>query len=160
MTREYRFESAIGTLFLVAEAGALLGIFWKQQTDRVQTTLTRRDASTLVLARAVRQLKEYFAGRRREFDVPVAFNGTPFQMRVWKELRKIPFGKTISYRELARRVRNPSAYRAVGTANGKNPLCVFIPCHRVIAADGTLGGYAGGLPAKMKLLEIERSFPG
>ncbi len=160
MTREYRFKSEIGTLYLVAEANTLRGVYWKQQTEHPQSTVSGRDTTSLLLLRAARQLNEYFSGRRQEFDVPTKFLGTPFQVRVWKELRKIPYGKTISYRELARRVRSPAAFRAVGSANGKNPLSILVPCHRVIAADGTLGGYAGGLSMKKKLLHLERVSTG
>lgn len=107
------------------------------------------------LQEACRQLEEYFAGRRREFSVPLAPEGTRFQRRVWDELARIPYGETISYRELARRSGNPKASRAVGGANGRNPLPVIIPCHRVIAADGSLGGYSSGLERKRELLALE-----
>jgi len=105
-----------------------------------------------------KQLSEYLAGKRKKFDLKIDFKklpGTPFQKRVWKELIKIPYGTVISYKELARRVGKPKAYRAVGNANGKNPIPVIIPCHRVIAADGSLGGYSSGLHIKKKLLKLE-----
>ena len=105
---------------------------------------------------ALRQLREYFAGRRIDFDVPLLSEGTPFQRAVWQQLRGIPYAETISYGELARRVGNPKAARAVGSANGANPLPIVIPCHRVIAGDGTLGGFGGGLPTKQTLLDLER----
>jgi methylated-DNA-[protein]-cysteine S-methyltransferase len=102
------------------------------------------------------QLAEYFAGRRRRFDLPLAMTGTPFQRRVWRALRDIPYGQTTSYGELARRIgRSPAASRAVGMANGRNPLAVVVPCHRVIGADGTLTGFGGGLERKRLLLELE-----
>lgn len=101
------------------------------------------------------QLAEYFRGERREFDLPLAPRGTPFQLRVWEELRRIPYGATVSYAELAARVGNPGAFRAVGRANGTNPIPVVIPCHRVINTGGALGGYGGGLPVKRALLELE-----
>jgi methylated-DNA-[protein]-cysteine S-methyltransferase len=107
------------------------------------------------LAEAVRQLREYFAGRRQEFDLPLAPEGTDFQHKVWRKLQEIPFGETISYGELARRVGNPKASRAVGSANGKNRIPIVIPCHRVIAGDGGLGGFGGGLSVKEKLLALE-----
>lgn len=102
------------------------------------------------------QLEAYFAGKLEEFDVPLVPEGTPFQQRVWKNLCDIPFGETISYGELARRIGNPNASRAVGLANGTNPIPIIIPCHRVIGSNGKLTGYGGGLPIKEKLLALER----
>ena len=104
---------------------------------------------------ARRQLEEYFAGHRQNFDLPLDPGGTDFQRRVWRALLDIPYGKAISYRELARRVDRPKGFQAVGQANGKNPLPILIPCHRVIAADGSLGGYSGGLDRKRFLLDLE-----
>ncbi len=105
----------------------------------------------------MRQLREYFASRRREFELPLAPQGTVFQKAVWRALREIPYGATISYGELARRVGNPKASRAVGSANGANPLPIVIPCHRVIAGKGSLGGLGGGLPTKQALLGLENA---
>jgi len=107
-----------------------------------------------------RQIEDFFAGRRLDFDVPLAPEGTDFQKRVWAELRRIPFGETISYAELARRIGRPGAARAVGRANATNPIAVIVPCHRVIGADGSLTGYAGGLDLKQKLLAWEREHSG
>ena len=107
------------------------------------------------LARVVEQLDAYFRGELREFDLPLAPRGTPFQQRVWDELRRVPFGKTITYRELATRVGRPAAARAAGRANATNPLPVVIPCHRVVGADGSLTGYAGGIHFKRALLTLE-----
>ena len=104
----------------------------------------------------MRQLKAYFAGELENFDLPLSPQGTPFQQRVWGELQKIPYGDTISYGELARRIGNPKASRAVGLANGSNPISIVIPCHRVIGANGKLTGYGGGLPIKEKLLALEK----
>ena len=104
---------------------------------------------------AARQLDEYFAKKRTAFDLPLSVSGTEFQKQVWLTLAEIPYGETISYAELARWVGRPQAFRAVGQANGANPIPVILPCHRVIAADGTVGGYGGGLPAKRLLLELE-----
>ena len=101
------------------------------------------------------QLEEYFAGSRRTFAVDFALRGTPFQRRVWEELCRIPYGETISYAELARRIGRPTAVRAVGLANGANPIAIVVPCHRVIGANGTLTGYGGGLPTKRYLLDLE-----
>jgi methylated-DNA-[protein]-cysteine S-methyltransferase len=102
------------------------------------------------------QLDAYFAGRRRDFDVRLAPEGTPFQLRVWAALCEIPYGETISYAELARRIGNPNAVRAVGAANGRNPLPIVVPCHRVVGADGSLVGFGGGLDVKRALLDLER----
>jgi O-6-methylguanine DNA methyltransferase len=103
------------------------------------------------------QLVEYLEGRRREFDLPLDLRGTPFQLRVWQALREIPYGETRSYRDVARQIRRPAAVRAVGAANGANPLALVVPCHRVIAASGRLGGYGGGLALKARLLAMEQS---
>jgi methylated-DNA-[protein]-cysteine S-methyltransferase len=105
------------------------------------------------------QLKEYFEGRRREFELPLAPEGTPFQLRVWNALLEIPYGETISYGELAARIGDRSASRAVGLANGSNPLPIVIPCHRVIGSNGKLTGYGGGLPIKERLLALEGALP-
>ena len=115
----------------------------------------RRTTGSRLLAQARRQLDEYFAARRRRFDLPVAPEGTAFQVRVWRQLERIPYGETISYAELARRIGQPTAARAVGAANGANPIPIVIPCHRVIGANGTLVGFGGGLDVKERLLELE-----
>ncbi|MGB2671677.1 MAG: methylated-DNA--[protein]-cysteine S-methyltransferase [Candidatus Acidiferrum sp.] len=102
-----------------------------------------------------RQLQEYFAGERKDFDLPLVLEGTEFQLLVWRNLRKIPFGETVSYGQLARRIGSPDAARAVGLANGSNPIPIIIPCHRVIGSNGDLTGFGGGLPVKKKLLALE-----
>jgi methylated-DNA-[protein]-cysteine S-methyltransferase len=107
------------------------------------------------VAPVARQIGEYFAGKRKSFDYPLAPKGTPFQQEVWKALLKIPFGRTTTYAALAEKVGRPGAFRAVGRANATNPIAVIVPCHRVIGTDGTLTGYAGGIPIKQKLLELE-----
>ncbi len=112
-------------------------------------------AARRILRAARRQLEEYFAGRRKHFDLPLAPEGTAFQLRVWAELRKIPWGETISYGELARRIGAPTAARAVGAANGANPIPIVIPCHRVIGSTGQLTGFGGGLETKARLLALE-----
>lgn len=109
-----------------------------------------------VMDEALRQLDEYFAGKRKEFTIPILFAGTEFQCRVWSELMEIPYGETVSYGEIARRIQNPRAVRAVSTAIATNPICIFVPCHRVIGSDGRLTGYAGGIDVKQLLLELER----
>ena len=116
------------------------------------------EGSSPLLDRLATQLKQYFGGGRREFDLPLDIPGSAFQERVWAELQRIPYGETISYRQLAERVEAGAAYRAVGRANGANRVAVVVPCHRVIAAGGGLGGYGGGLPAKRHLLDHERSY--
>jgi methylated-DNA-[protein]-cysteine S-methyltransferase len=113
------------------------------------------DAAAAPLAAAIRQLSEYFAGSRRVFDLPLRMQGTLFQQRVWRQLAEIPYGTTWSYGELAKRIDNPSASRAVGLANGRNPISILVPCHRVIGADGSLTGYGGGLDRKRWLLAHE-----
>lgn len=109
-----------------------------------------------LLDQAERELSEYLCGLRRSFSVPLHPSGTDFQMRVWALLREIPYGRTVSYGEIARRLGNPQAARAVGLANNRNPICIMIPCHRVIGANGNLVGYGGGLPIKSALLELEK----
>src|SRR5690606_19277639 len=147
----------VGSLFLVASAKGLEKVYWKRQDAPMLKSLEGSGPAVKTLVRAVRQLEEYFEGKRTRFDLPLSpVHGTMFQKRVWKELSRIPYGKTCSYRDIARRIRNAKAVRAVGTANGKNPFSVIVPCHRVIAASGRLGGYAGGLSIKSKLLDLER----
>ena len=129
--------------------------------ERVRRRLSRlldvefTEGTSAVIEAAVTQLDEYFAGERREFDVPLMFAGTEFQKQVWNELLQIPFSRTTTYGELARRIGHPAAVRAIANAVGSNALSVLVPCHRVPGADGTLAGYAGGLPAKRHLLNLE-----
>jgi methylated-DNA-[protein]-cysteine S-methyltransferase len=152
---DYRYlDTPIGRLLLAREGRDLRLINF--QRDR----LSRPDPSWRESADAfddvVSQLTEYFAGRRQRFELPLAPEGTPFQQRVWRELQDVPYGVTISYGELAARIGQPTASRAVGLANGSNPLPIVIPCHRVIGANGKLTGYGGGLPIKEQLLALER----
>ena len=150
-------DSPCGPLTLVAEGGALRGLYMVDQRHRPeQQTFGEPDPGAAIFARAEAELKEYFAGQRHEFEVPLAFAGTPFQQLVWAELRKIPYGTTISYGELADRLGNPTASRAVGLANGKNPIGIIVPCHRVVGSDGSLTGYGGGLECKRYLLDFEQ----
>ena len=142
--------SPLGPLRLVADGDDLIGVYLPRQPAPAA-----REARTPVLRRAAAQLAEYFAGARRDFDVPLAPRGTGFQQRVWRELAKIPYGQTRSYGELARSLGRPTASRAVGAANGRNPISILVPCHRVVAGTGALTGYAGGLAAKRWLLEHE-----
>jgi methylated-DNA-[protein]-cysteine S-methyltransferase len=146
-------ESPIGRLSLYSDGQALTGLYMEKrgpQTDALP------GENITVLQLAARQLAEYFAGARRDFDLPVAPQGTMFQRKVWDELQGIPRGATLSYGELAKRIQQPSASRAVGLANGRNPVSIVIPCHRVIGADGSLTGYGGGLERKQWLLQHER----
>ncbi len=150
------FSSPIGQIQLRGTETALTGLFMEEHRHAPTQPLDAvRDASPLRSAQ--RELEEYFAGERRDFSLALGPSGTLFQMRVWQELQAIPYGETISYFELARRVENPRAIRAVGQANGRNSISIIVPCHRVIAADGSLGGYGGGLERKRFLLSLESS---
>ena len=113
-----------------------------------------------LINKTIKELKEYFAGKRKEFDIPLLFAGTDFQKKVWNELLKIPYGQTVSYMDIARKIKRPTAVRAVAGAIGANPMSIIVPCHRVIASNNTLGGYAGGLKAKKQLLEREKTAAG
>lgn len=148
-------ESPIGTLLLAGDGAGLQQILFSTE-GRPARPEPEWEENPSALADAVRQFKAYFAGELENFDLSLAPQGTPFQQRVWSELQKIPYGETISYGELARRIGNPKASRAVGLANGSNPLSIVIPCHRVIGSNGKLTGYGGGLPIKEKLLALER----
>lgn len=151
------FESPVGPLLIAGDEDAVQEIRFAKSGKASRPNAGWIESRSSSVAEAIRQLKEYFAGKRIDFDLPLAPEGTEFQKSVWKRLREIPYGKTISYSELAKRVGNPKASRAVGSANGKNPIPIVIPCHRVIAADGTLGGFGGGLPVKRALLSLEKA---
>jgi len=144
----------IGDLRLVASPNGLRRIDLPPAGEPESTWV---EESTPILAEVVRQLTEYFAGDRRTFDLPLEPEGTDFQLSVWKVLRAIPFGQTISYGEQARRLGDANKARAVGSANGRNPLPIVVPCHRVVGADGSLTGFSGGVDAKRWLLEHEGS---
>jgi methylated-DNA-[protein]-cysteine S-methyltransferase len=147
-------DSPVGPLTMTARAGVLIGLHMRDQrhAPKPSNDWERGDAGFEDVAA---QLSAYFAGALTEFDVPVETVGTDFQLRVWAGLREIPYGETISYGELARWVGSPQASRAVGLANGRNPVSIIVPCHRVIGADGSLTGYGGGLARKAWLLEHE-----
>jgi methylated-DNA-[protein]-cysteine S-methyltransferase len=148
-------ESPIGTLLLAGDADGLQQILFPTNgLPAVPDPEWQENPSAL--AGVIGQLRNYFAGELEAFDLSLAPNGTPFQQRVWSELQKIPYGETISYGELARRIGNSNASRAVGLANGSNPIPIVIPCHRVIGSNGKLTGYGGGLPIKEKLLALEK----
>ena len=143
----------------MADEKFLTGLYFRKPKGDLSAKLDSSPAASII-RKTIQQLHEYFAGQRRDFDVPLSAPGTEFQMKVWRELSRIPYGKTCSYRDLAVKIKNDKAVRAVGTANGRNPISILVPCHRVIAADGTLGGYGGGLPIKTRLLEIVTSGVG
>jgi methylated-DNA-[protein]-cysteine S-methyltransferase len=149
------FESPIGRLLLTSDGSALTGLYMEPSRKAQSTVGWTEDATVRPLSATLRQLTEYFAGTRRKFDLPLRFQGTPFQQRVWRELTEIPYGETWSYGELAKRIDKPGASRAVGLANGRNPISILVPCHRVIGADGSLTGYGGGLERKRWLLAHE-----
>ncbi|GAB2753946.1 methylated-DNA--[protein]-cysteine S-methyltransferase [Nocardioides salsibiostraticola] len=149
-------ESPIGELRIVEQAGAITAIEFSPFVDTGRVRGERGDTAA-VLVEAARQLGEYFAGERRDFDLPLAPKGSEFQQVVWEQLEKIAYGETASYGEIAKRLgRTNAASRAVGLANGSNPIPVVIPCHRVIGASGNLTGYAGGIERKQILLSLEQ----
>ena len=147
----HHYNSPIGILEIKADDRALTEVnILRNEPVEMQTS------ANPLIAEACKQLDDYFAGKRRNFELPLSpQGGTPFQQTVWKQLQKIPYGQTISYAQLAQAIGNPKACRAVGSANGKNPIAIIIPCHRVIASDGGLGGYASGLDNKIQLLALE-----
>ncbi len=147
--KQWKYDSPVGPLYIIASPTGLRGLYWEEQD------VAHASVITPILIQAQNELAEYFIGGRTNFTVPLELMGTPFQLRVWKELLKIPYAHTYSYRKLASCIKKHNAVRAVGSANGKNPLCIIVPCHRVIASDGSLGGYAGGIKTKMKLLDLE-----
>jgi methylated-DNA-[protein]-cysteine S-methyltransferase len=150
-----RIESPVGPLQLVADEAGLRRIdFLNGKTPAAPDPQWHEDAEPV--RETIRQLRAYFAGDLESFDLVLSPAGTPFQLTVWNRLCEIPYGETISYGELARRIGNPNASRAVGLANGSNPIPIVIPCHRVIGSNGKLTGYGGGLPIKEKLLALER----
>lgn len=152
--------SPVGQLTLLARESGLAAVLWEND-DPAGVRLHPRveDGDHPLLSEAARQLGEYFAGERRAFDLPLDFSGTGFQKRVWAALLTIPFGETRSYADIAAQIGKPTACRAVGAANGRNPISIIAPCHRVVGANGSLTGFAGGLEAKRMLLGLEgRSF--
>jgi methylated-DNA-[protein]-cysteine S-methyltransferase len=151
-------SSPVGKLKLVASDHGLAAILWEiERPRRVRLGQEAEDNTHPLLVETERQLNEYFAGRRQKFDLELDFAGTSFQRMVWRALLGIPFGETRSYRDIARQIGNPDATRAVGAANGRNPISIVAPCHRVIGSTGKLTGFAGGLEVKAYLLRLERS---
>lgn len=153
-------ESPLGPLYAVASGESLVGLYFSGGRTGPDPGLLGPAGATAVLATATLQLQEYFAGERMVFDVPLAARGKPFQLSVWQALRSIPYAVTVSYGEVARRIGAPTASRAVGLANGQNPIPIIVPCHRVIGADGRLTGYGGGIERKRFLLDLERRVAG
>jgi len=149
-----RFESPVGPLLLAGDAKALRRVSFESSKHSAPPQPDWK-LNRVPFAEVIRQLQAYFRGELREFELPLAMDGTEFQLRVWNELRAIPYGETISYAQLAGRIGNSKAVRAVGLANGNNPIPIIVPCHRVIGSDGSLTGFGGGLPTKKMLLELE-----
>lgn len=149
--QQWKFDSPIGPLYLVVSDKGLRGLFWKRQSSPMIKNL--KDSA--LLQETMTQVQEYLTGNRKTFSLPLDLKGTEFQVRVWSALLNIPYGETRSYKEIAIQLKNEKAVRAVGTANGRNPISLIVPCHRVIGSNGTLTGYAGGLKIKEKLLKLE-----
>jgi len=145
------YESPFGNIVIESDGNSITGL----KTEGDAKPKGKNEANTLTDITAM-QLKEYFTGKRKKFDVPLNPQGTDFQCAVWKALQNIPYGKTRSYKQIAQAIGNPKACRAVGMANNKNPIWILIPCHRVIGTDGTLTGYGGGIEMKKRLLSIEK----
>ena len=146
-------SSPVGKLTLVASKNGLVAIDLRNNAKQV---VTAKDASAQsILLKTKKQLEQYFAGKRTSFDVALDLVGTEFQVKAWRALCRIPFGKTITYGQQASNIKKPKAFRAVGSANGKNPIPIIVPCHRVVASDGSLGGYSLGLKMKKQLLALE-----
>jgi methylated-DNA-[protein]-cysteine S-methyltransferase len=152
---QMKINTKIGELYLVASSNGLQGLYFSEQN--APYLKDKNNSCAAILKQTAQELAEYFDGTRQDFAVPLEIiGGTPFQRKVWQQLTKIKYGETCSYQDLAAAVGNKKACRAVGSANGKNPISIIIPCHRVIATDKTLGGYAGGLNRKSVLLGIEK----
>lgn len=148
------YESPVGKLLLVGDGEHLHQVHF-ENGKHAPPPMREWKESRRPFEEVIRQLKAYFRREREEFEVSLAMEGTAFQRSVWEELRRIPYGETISYGQLAERIGKPKAIRAVGAANGSNPIPIIVPCHRVIGSDGSLTGFGGGLPTKKKLLELE-----
>jgi methylated-DNA-[protein]-cysteine S-methyltransferase len=151
MPEAYR-DTAIGVIRITEEDGEITGLYFESAAPHA----IKENSETKLLSEAFTQLNQYLSGKRREFELPLRPRGTPFQLKCWAALTQIPYGATASYGEIARRINNPRASRAVGRANNRNPISIFIPCHRVIGADGSLTGYGGGLELKERLLALEQ----
>ena len=152
-----QWDSKLGMFHFAATDESLLAIGYDSNWPRIRASLADElvEEENPLIEFAIAQVEEYLAGDRRDFELPLEPRGTPFQKSVWRSLEKIPFGTTLTYGEQAVRLRKPSAVRAVGTANGRNPISIVIPCHRVVGSSGHLTGYAGGIDVKRRLLELE-----
>ena len=148
MKKIFYYDTYAGRIGIAEEDGAITHLIFSERDWTVEETDLIKETK--------RQLDEYFAGKRKEFDIPSRLEGTEFQKRVWEELRKIPYGKSVTYKDIAEAVGCPKGFRAVGLANNRNPISIIYPCHRVIGSNGSLTGYGGGLDVKEKLLELER----
>lgn len=155
-----RLDSLAGPLVIGVSPRGMVALEFDRGKFPPKKSSVNWQESAEATRRYVKELKEYFAGRRREFDFPLDLRGTPFQVRCWRALLEIPYGETRTYAAIARAVGRPQAFRAVGMANNRNPIAIVVPCHRVIASDGTLCGYGGGLDIKRKLLELEGALTG
>jgi len=157
----FRTSSPVGPLFLAASPKGLVRLEFEARVQNLNPRAIQLEESREVLAPYLDELNQYFAGQRRQFSIPLDLRGTEFQLKCWRALLDIPYGETRSYRDLARAISHPNAFRAVGMSNNRNPVAIVVPCHRVIAADGSLCGYGGGLDVKRKLLELESAqLPG
>lgn len=155
--KQLKIKSKIGPLYLVASEKGLCRVLWEdQKVPAISEDELGTSPTGMILQKTRNQLNEYFEGQRKAFDLKLDLQGTDFQMKVWQQLLKIPYGETRSYKDIAKVLKSPQACRAVGTANGKNPISLIVPCHRVINSGGGLGGYAGGLPTKTTLLNLEK----
>ena len=148
MKKIFYYDTYAGRIGIAEEDGAITHLIFSERDWTVEETDLIKETK--------KQLDEYFAGKRKKFDIPTRLEGTEFQKRVWEELRKIPYGKTVTYKDIAEAVGCPKGFRAVGLANNRNPISIIYPCHRVIGSNGSLTGYGGGLDVKEKLLELER----
>ena len=161
MSYAYKFmDTSVGRLKLVSRGSRLCAVLWERdRPDRVRLETMHEERNNPTLVETERQLEQYFAGKRSVFDLELDFVGTPFQAEVWQTLLTIPYGQTRSYGQIAAQIGRPKAVRAVGAANGKNPISIIAPCHRVLGASGDLTGFAGGLAAKQQLLALESRQP-
>ncbi len=153
---QWKMQSSIGPLYLTVNKIGLVAILWKKANTPMLKFLDDNSAESKIMLQAITEINEYLKGERRKFSIKLLPEGTEFQQRVWNELKKIPYGETRSYKDIAICLNDKNASRAVGAANGKNPISLIVPCHRVIITSGSLGGYAGGLAIKTILLELER----
>lgn len=151
-----RTSSPVGPLFLAASTKGLVRLEFEGRVQEFDPAATRRQESKEVLAPYMGELEEYFSGQRRAFSFPLDLRGTEFQLKCWRALLDIPYGETRTYGDIARAIGHAHAFRAVGMSNNRNPIAIVVPCHRVIASDGSLCGYGGGLDIKRKLLELEQ----